>query len=171
MNIENLKNMPIIGEDPVSAMTQIASAILAAGQEARDFVQSEEGEMEAAASKMYEERAKTHEDNAANVSQSEEALATKYAAVKEEYSLTMQKLISFITSNADESDVDSISEALGQLQAADDEMDVSFLNFNDQQTREQNEIESEYGNADQVTAILLGGRLNVLNAEKQLQGS
>jgi|LULU01.1.fsa_nt_gb hypothetical protein len=157
MNIENLKNMPIIGEDPeVSAIAQIANAILAAGNDAKDFVEGKVSTMEAQAEKMAQERAETHQSNADAVAEAEKAIGEKYDATKTEYTEDLNKLIAFITDNEDPARTDSIAEALADLQEADAAMDNSFLAFNDEQNKAQEELQTEYGSSLDVSIILFG---------------
>ena len=123
---------------------------------AKDFVEGKVSTMEAQAEKMAQERAETHQSNADAVAEAEKAIGEKYDATKTEYTEDLNKLIAFITDNEDPARTDSIAEALADLQEADAAMDNSFLAFNDEQNKAQEELQTEYGSSLDVSIILFG---------------
>ena len=156
MNIENLKNMPVVGQpgSGSGAIEAIATAIHAAGQEAKDFIETEVTEMEATAAKAHSERAATHQQNAEEIQQAITDGENKYDDLFGEYDRDVTQLIADITANNEPEAFDSISEALEALEKADGALETSLLNFDILQSTQQTALEREYGSAAEVALIL-----------------
>ena len=156
MNIENLKNMPVVGEDPAgSAMVQIATAISAAGDNAIAFVTALRAEKETNAAENAAERAKQQADNLTASNQDITDHNEKYAEVKKDYFEAIEAVIASITENND-GDLDSIKEGNDALVAASLEMDNKFLNFKADEVALNEAFQAEIGTAQEVANILAG---------------
>ena len=158
MNIENLKNMPVVGEDPVeapavSALSQIASAISAAGDNVKAFVTTERAEKESVAAANAAERAKAQAERLAQANQDITDHDSKYAEVKSDYIQTINDVVASLTAN-NEGDIDSILEGNNALVSASAAMDDVFLNFTANETSLNEAFQTQIGTAQQVANIL-----------------
>ncbi len=173
--------MPIIGEDPVlvlgqdapidNELSKLARAVRSfqetLGSRAQEHVVSsitsrdEEDNANAAAAAAYWTATKAEFDtiHARRVQDIDDLTKTFSKQISEllgTSGITAATPQSVFGDNEDPARTDSIAEALADLQEADAAMDNSFLAFNDEQNKAQEELQTEYGSSLDVSIILFG---------------
>jgi len=151
MNIENLKNMPVMGEDPAtSQIAQLGVAISAAAAQVREFGDNEEKSLvefgDAAKTELSEYHATVDKNFTAKFKQDEKDWDDDYSNKLTAFNAAVANA----ESDTDPATVNSITEGVALLAEVDTELEGSLLNFLQDEQAHFDALKAEYG---EVAAI------------------